>query len=104
MIPPESKVYGNKRSLRVWLPPGYSDPAAASKRYPVLYLFDGQLLFDRCTSEQFPDEWHVDETMMDLVARKAVAPLIVVGVDHAGPAERTNEYLRFFPCPVTNLE
>jgi enterochelin esterase-like enzyme len=94
LIPIESKVYGNKRSLRVWLPPGYSDPVAASKRYPVLYLFDGQLLFDRCTSQPFPDEWHVDETMTDLIARKAVAPLIVVGIDNAGP-DRTDEYSRY---------
>ena len=45
MIPLESKVFGNKRLLRVWLPPGYSEPVAAAKRYPVLYLFDGQMLF-----------------------------------------------------------
>jgi enterochelin esterase-like enzyme len=94
LIPLESKVYRNKRSLRVWLPPGYSNPVAASKRYPVLYLFDGQLLFDRCTSQPFPDEWHVDETMTDLIARKAVAPLIVVGIDNAGP-DRTDEYSRY---------
>jgi enterochelin esterase-like enzyme len=61
MIPLESKVFGNKRLLRVWLPPGYSDTVASGKRYPVLYLFDGQMLFDRCTSQPFPDEWHVDE-------------------------------------------
>ncbi len=95
VIPLQSKVYGDKRFLRVWLPPGYSEPAAASKRYPVLYLFDGQLLFDRCTSESFPDEWHVDETMTDLIAKNAVAPVIVVGIDHAGPAERTDEYSRY---------
>jgi enterochelin esterase-like enzyme len=94
LIPLESKVYGNKRSLRVWLPSGYSDPVAASKRYPVLYLFDGQLLFDRCTSQPFPDEWHVDETMTELIVKKAVEPLIVVGIDNAGP-DRTDEYSRY---------
>lgn len=95
VIPLESKVYGNRRSLRVWLPPGYSDPSGALKRYPVLYLFDGQMLFDRCTSQPFPDEWHVDETMTDLIARKAVAPVIVVGVDNAGPGHREEEYSRY---------
>jgi enterochelin esterase-like enzyme len=95
IIPLESKVYGNKRSLRVWLPPGYSNPAASTKRYPVLYLFDGQFLFDRCTSQPFPDEWHVDETMTDLIAKKAVEPLIIVGVDNAGPGNRENEYSRY---------
>lgn len=94
MIPFESKVFGNKRLLRVWLPPGYFDPVAAAKRYPVLYLFDGQMLFDRCTSQPFPDEWHVDEIMTDLIVKKRVEPLIVVGIDNAGP-DRTDEYSRY---------
>jgi hypothetical protein len=66
MIPLESKVFGNKRLLRVWLPPGYSAPVAAAKRYPVLYLFDGQMLFDRCTSQLFQDEWRVAFRRRDL--------------------------------------
>jgi enterochelin esterase-like enzyme len=94
MLPLQSKVFGNKRFLRVWLPPGYSDPGAASKRYPVLYMFDGQYLFDRCTSQPFPDELHLDETMTDLIAKKQVAPLIIVGIDNAGP-ERTDEFSRY---------
>jgi enterochelin esterase-like enzyme len=95
MIPLESKVFGNKRLLRVWLPPGYSEPVAAAKRYPVLYLFDGQMLFDRCTSQPFPDEWRVDETMTELIAKKRVEPLIVVGIDNAGPGHREDEYSRY---------
>ena len=95
MIPLESKVFGNKRLLRVWLPPGYSAQAAAAKRYPVLYLFDGQMLFDRCTSQPFQDEWHVDETLTDAIAKKTVRPLIVVGIDNAGPGRRENEYSRY---------
>ena len=94
MIPLESNVFGNKRLLRVWLPPGYSEPVVAAKRYPVLYLFDGQMLFDRCTSQPFPDEWRVDETMTELIAKKRVEPLIVVGIDNAGP-NRTDEYSRY---------
>jgi enterochelin esterase-like enzyme len=95
IIPLESKVFGNKRLLRVWLPPGYSEPAAAAKRYPVLYLFDGQMLFDRCASQPFPDEWRVDETMTELIGRKNVEPLIVVGIDNAGPGHREDEYSRY---------
>jgi enterochelin esterase-like enzyme len=95
MIPLESNVFGNKRFLRVWLPQGYSDQTAAAKRYPVLYLFDGQMLFDRCTSQPFPDEWHVDETLTDLIAKKTVEPLIVVGIDNAGPGHREDEYSRY---------
>ena len=95
VIPLESKVYANKRSLRVWLPPDYSDSATASKRYPVLYLFDGQQMFDRCTSQPFPDEWHVDEILTDLIAKKTVEPLIVVGIDNAGPGHREDEFSRY---------
>ncbi len=60
----------------------------------MLYLFDGQLLFDRCTSQPFPDEWHVDETLTELIGKGAVQPLIVVGIDNAGP-DRSSEYARY---------
>jgi len=95
MVPFESKVYGDKRLMRVWLPTGYSSSNASAKRYPVLYLFDAQDLFDRCTSRSGQDEWHVDETLTDLIARKAVQPLIVVGIDNSGPGRRENEYSRY---------
>ncbi len=95
MVPFESKIYGDKRLLRVWLPRGYSNSQASAQRYPVLYLFDGQFLFDRCTSQPFPDEWHVDETLTDLIAKKAVKPLIVVGIDNPGPGRREDEYSRY---------
>src|SRR6202161_228461 len=54
-------VFGNTRMLRVWLPPGY-DAGDHGRRYPVLYLNDGQNLFDACTSMFSGDEWKVDET------------------------------------------
>jgi enterochelin esterase-like enzyme len=95
MVPFESKVYGDKRLMRVWLPTGYSSSKTAAKRYPVLYLFDAQDLFDRCTSRPGQDEWHVDETLTDLIARKAVQPLIVVGIDDSGPGHREDEYSRY---------
>ena len=97
MLPFESKVYGDKRLLRVWLPTGYSSSEASARRYPVLYLFDAQDLFDRCTSRPGQDEWHVDEILTDLIARKAVQPLIVVGIDNAGPGHREDEYSRYSP-------
>ena len=95
MVPFESKVYGDKRLMRVWLPTGYSSSKTSVKRYPVLYLFDAQDLFDRCTSRPGQDEWHVDETLTDLIARKAVQPLIVVGIDNSGPGHREDEYSRY---------
>lgn len=95
MVPLQSKVYGDQRLMRVWLPTGYSRSKASAKRYPVLYLFDAQDLFDRCTSRPGQDEWHVDETLTDLIARKAVQPLIVVGIDNSGPGHREDEYSRY---------
>ena len=41
-----SRVFKNKRFLRVWLPPGYSDAENSGRYYPVLYLNDGQNLFE----------------------------------------------------------
>ena len=99
MLPLESNVYGDKRLLRVWLPAGYSVTSASAKRYPVLYLFDGQFLFDRCTSQPFPDELHIDETLTELIAKKAVQPLIVVGIDNSGPGRREDEYSRYGAMP-----
>lgn len=52
----------NKRDILVWLPPSY--PYQHKKRYPVLYFFDGQNLFDANTS--YAGEWHIDETMITL--------------------------------------
>lgn len=65
------------RHVDVWLPPGY-DPGNA-KGYPVLYMHDGQNLFDPKTSYTgIP--WGVDETMARLLREGKVRPAIVVGV------------------------
>ena len=55
----QSRVFRNSRMLRVWLPPGYNDPANDSRHYPVLYLNDGQNLFDPATAYIGVD-WQVD--------------------------------------------
>jgi len=75
------------RSRRVWiyLPPGYANSGA---RYPVIYMADGQNVFDEATS--FSGEWGVDETIDSLVARGAKGA-IVVAVDHGG-TRRLDEY------------
>lgn len=82
-----SKILANERRIWVWLPPGYEQNAET--RYPVLYLQDGQNLFDNATS--FAGEWRADETAGRLVAEGKIRPLIIVGIDHAG-SERLNEY------------
>lgn len=93
----KSSVFGNMRDLRVWLPPGYHDSANASRTYPVLYLFDGQLMFDKCTAPGQVGEIHVDETLTDLIAGKAMKEIIVVGIDNAGTADgRNREYQPYF--------
>lgn len=90
----ESRIFGNTRTIRVLLPPGYDAPGNESRRYPVLYMLDGQNLFDACLSDVSHQEWGVDETVYRLVAEKKIPPLIVVGVDHAGK-HRAHEYLPY---------
>ena len=72
------------RIIRVYLPPGY---ATGHKRYRVLYMHDGQNLFDDATS--FAGEWGVDEAM-DALAKSDGIELIVVGIDH-GDDKRISE-------------
>jgi len=91
---PASKIYSNTRTIRVLLPPNYDAPENATRRYPVLYLLDGQNLFDACLSDVSHREWQVDETVYRLVGEKAIPPLIVVGIDHAGK-NRAYEYLPY---------
>ncbi|MFN2396927.1 MAG: alpha/beta hydrolase-fold protein, partial [Bacteroidales bacterium] len=79
------------RNRRIWiyLPPDYDQ---TQKNYPVIYMHDGQNLFDVETS--FMGEWEVDETLNDLAARGYNVP-IVVGIDNGGN-HRANEYLPYF--------
>jgi enterochelin esterase-like enzyme len=91
----DSKVFGNTRMLRVLLPSGYRLPMNSNHRYPVLYLNDGQNLFDVCTSIVNREEWRVDETVEALVTAREIPPIIVVGMDNAGHALRPHEYLPY---------
>ncbi|MDR6841539.1 alpha/beta hydrolase [Pseudoxanthomonas sacheonensis] len=90
----KSEIFGNERKIRVLLPAGYSDAANKDRHYPVLYLLDGQNVFDACLSEVSHHEWSADETVRQLIADKKIPPLIVVGVDHAGK-DRAREYLPY---------
>jgi len=75
------------RNRRIWLylPPDYQ---TSSKKYPVLYMQDGQNLFDAQTS--FSGEWEVDESLNDLHAQGDWG-CIVVGIDN-GAQYRIDEY------------
>jgi len=79
------------RNRRIWLylPPGYNN---STDHYPVIYMHDGQNLFDVITS--YVGEWEVDETLNDLHDDGYEVP-IVVGIDNGG-AERINEYTPWF--------
>lgn len=86
-----SRIFRNSRFLRVWLPPCYDDPANAGRHYPVLYLNDGQNLFESSTSFTGV-EWQVDETSERLVREGVIPPMMVVGIDNAGK-DRLREYM-----------
>jgi predicted alpha/beta superfamily hydrolase len=90
----KSAIFNNERTIRVLLPDGYHDAAHTGRRYPVLYMLDGQNVFDACLSDVSRREWGVDETVQQLVADGKIPPMIVVGVDHAGAA-RGHEYLPY---------
>jgi enterochelin esterase-like enzyme len=86
-----SRIFRNTRFLRVWLPPGYDDPENRNRRYPVLYLNDGQNLFESAMSFNGVD-WQVDETADRLIREGAIPPMIIVGMDNAA-RERIREYM-----------
>ena len=75
------------RDLFVWLPDGYT----TDRRYAVLYMHDGQMLFDAAATWN-GQEWGVDEVAGHLQAAGAVRDFIVVGIPNAG-SERYVEYL-----------
>ena len=88
-----SRTFHNTRFLRVWLPPGYDDPENAGRRYPVLYLNDGQNLFE--TSTSFAGvEWGADETADRLIRDGTIPPMLIVGLDNAGKS-RIREYMPY---------
>ncbi|HMH00093.1 MAG TPA: alpha/beta hydrolase-fold protein [Terriglobales bacterium] len=89
----QSHIFGNRRMLRVWLPPEYDDPVNLLRYYPVFYLNDGQNLFDR-GSAYTGVEWQVDETADRLIREKAIPPMILVGIDNA-QKDRPKEYLSY---------
>jgi predicted alpha/beta superfamily hydrolase len=74
----------NARDILVYLPPGYDE---SDRRYPVIYMQDGQNLFDDRTA--FAGAWRVDEAVDDI--RRDGREAIVVGIPNGGSA-RADEY------------
>ncbi len=79
------------RRVWVYLPSGYD--LRTDQRYPVLYMFDGQNLFDQVTS--YAGEWGVDETCESLIPAGLMSPIIVVAVDNGG-LDRIHEYTPWY--------
>lgn len=69
---------GRTREIVAYLPPGYD--VETSRRYPVLYMFDGQNLFDERTS--FSGEWYLDETCEKLITDGKIPPIIIIAIYH----------------------
>lgn len=75
------------RDIVVWLPPEYS--SESDRRYPVLYMHDGQNIVDPSTSS-FQVDWQIDEAADSLIKQKLIEPLIIVGIYNT--PQRNNEY------------
>jgi enterochelin esterase-like enzyme len=76
------------RPIDVWLPEGYS----IEKKYAVLYMHDGQMLFDS-TNTWNKQEWGVDETISTLMKKKKIKECIVVGIWNGGQSR----HAEYFP-------
>jgi predicted alpha/beta superfamily hydrolase len=80
--------YVQVRNIDVWLPEHYS----AEKKYAVLYMHDGQMLFDSTTTWN-KQEWGVDETLTELMRKKQIRECIVVGIWNNGK----KRFAEYFP-------
>jgi predicted alpha/beta superfamily hydrolase len=82
-----ARALDNDRDILVYLPPGYKDQR--DRRYPVLYMHDGQNVFDAATSFMGV-EWGADETAGRLISDGTIEPLIIVAI--ANTPRRIDEY------------
>lgn len=87
-----SKELDNHRYIRVYLPKSYEN--SPDKHYPVLYMHDGQNLFDSSDS-LFKETWNVHKTVDKLINEEKIKEIIVVGIDNN--TDRGSEYCHFMP-------
>jgi len=97
----ESKTFGKLMTVRIWLPPGYDQTAQANRKYPALYMFDGQTLFDECTAFKGEHELRLDETVASLIADGKIPPIVIIGIDST--EDRSYEYAPY-KNPVTEAD
>jgi len=84
-----SEVEHEKRDIILYLPPMYD--TQSYRRFPVLYMQDGQNLFDPETSFIKGNYWRMGETSDQLINSGQIEPLIIVGLYNTGP-KRIDEY------------
>jgi predicted alpha/beta superfamily hydrolase len=94
-----STLLDNKRDIIVWLPPSYN--LETERRYPVLYMHDGQNIMDPKTSFAGMD-WRIDETLSKLIRLNKLREIIVVGIyntpdrlEEYSDTEKGNYYIKF---------
>ena len=85
----ESAILASARDLTVYLPPGYDE--RGDRRYPVLYMHDGQNLFEAERAFIPGQHWRLSEAADLAIAERGAEPMIIVGIDNGGPA-RIDEY------------
>jgi predicted alpha/beta superfamily hydrolase len=85
-----SQKLGNCRDVTAYLPPGYDAPATASTMYPVLFMHDGQNVWDDHDCCFGHTGWEVNVTLDAEIAAKRVAPVVVIAADMTN--RRLDEY------------
>jgi predicted alpha/beta superfamily hydrolase len=99
MLTLHSSIFGNTRTIRVWLPSGYDDASQSKSNYPVFYFTDGIAAFRGR---------HLDVTARQLINSGQIPATVFVGIDNGGStleskspgSDRANEYL---PYPDDSL-
>jgi Putative esterase len=81
-------AYVESRNIDIWLPEGYN----RKKKYAVLYMHDGQMLFDSTTTWN-KKAWDVDDVAAELIKDKKVKDFIIVGIWNGGPGR----HAEYFP-------
>ena len=77
-LDPFRSQYVGPRIVDIWLPPNYAE--TPDQKYAVLYMHDGENLFDPSTSKYSHTDWGMDETVSRLMAEGKIKPTIVVGM------------------------
>jgi predicted alpha/beta superfamily hydrolase len=84
-----SDILANDRDITIYLPPGYNDHEDV--RYPVLYMHDGQNLFEPERAFIPGQNWRLREAADEMIGGRTARPMIIVGIDNTG-SSRIDEY------------